>query len=92
MMRSGVADQPERKNKFLRPFPPRTGNPLNIFGPWEKLLDIFRQVPWLLAAWNLPSQIITQLKTLWRSNAREMTAPRFHHAKRPRKAKAPRPF
>jgi hypothetical protein len=92
MTRSGVADQPARTNQFLRPFPPRTANLLNIFDPWEKLLDIFRQVPWLLTAWNLPSQLITQLRTLWRANAREMTLPWFHHSKRPRKSKAPRPL
>ena len=77
MMRSGVADQPER-TKILRPFPAFTGN----------LLDIFRQVAWLLTACNLPSK----LRALWRVTAREMTAPRFDPSKRPRKAKAPKPF
>ena len=77
MMRSGVADQPERSNPIPRPFPALSGS----------LLAIFRQVAWLLAASNLPSK----LRTLWRLLAREMTAPLFHH-KRPRKAKTPRPF
>jgi hypothetical protein len=88
MMRSGVADQPERKNHFLRHFPGLTGNLLDIFRPGKKLRAIFRQVGWLLTACNLPSK----LGTLWRATAREITVPRFHHAKRPRKAKAPRPF
>lgn len=77
MMRSGVADQPERSNPIPRHFPALTGS----------LLTIFRQVAWLLAACNLPPQ----LRTLWRLIAGEMTAPLFHH-KRPRKAKTPRPF
>ena len=87
MTRSGVADQPERPNTFLRPFP-AAGSLFDIFRPGKQLRAIFRQVAWLLAAWNLPSQ----LRTLWRLIAREMTAPLFHHSKRPRKAKAPRPF
>jgi hypothetical protein len=41
-----------------------------------------------LTASNLPSK----LRTYWRVTDREMTAPRFDHSKRPRKAKAPRPF
>lgn len=77
MMRSGVADQPERPNQFLRPFPTIK----------ESLCAIFRQVAWLLTASNLPSK----LRTLWRLIALEITAPPFH-SKRPRKAKAPRPF
>ena len=88
MMRSGVADQPERPNKFLRPFPTLTGSLLDIFRPGKQLRAIFRQVAWLLTTCNLPSQ----LRTLWRLIAREMTAPLFHHSKRPRKAKSPRPF
>ena len=78
MTRSGVADQPERSNQFLRTFPLLMGS----------LRAISRPVAWLLTACNLPSK----LGTLWRATAREMTVPRFHHAKRPRKAKAPRPF
>ena len=88
MTRSGVADQPERTNQFLRPLPFFTGNLLDIFRPGKTLRSIFRQVAWLYSACNLPSK----LGTLWRATAREMTVPRFHHAKRPRKAKAPRPF
>jgi len=87
MTRSGVADQPERPNQFLRPFPAIGGSLLNIFRPGKNLRAIFRQVAWLLTACNLPSR----LRTLWRLIAREMTAPVFH-AKRPRKAKSPRPF
>ena len=87
MTRSGVADQPER-TKILRPFPAFTGNLLDIFRPGKKLRAIFRQVAWLLTACNLPSK----LRTLWRVTAREMTAPRFDPSKRPRKAKAPKPF
>ena len=88
MMRSGVADQPERPNQFLRPFPPLTGSLLHIFTPGEKLRAIFRQVAWLLTACTLPAF----LRTLWRLNAREITEPKFHRNKRPRKAKSPRPF
>jgi hypothetical protein len=90
MMRSGVADQPERTNQFLRPFPFPTlpGSLLGIFRPGKKLLAIFRQDAWLWAAYNLPAQ----LRTLWRSIAREITARRFHRSKKPRKAKSPRPF
>ena len=77
MMRSGVADQPERSNPSPRFFP--------TFAVGVRA--IFRQVAWLLTACNLP----TQIRTLWRLLAREMTSPRFH-SKRPRKAKAPRPF
>jgi hypothetical protein len=87
MMRSGVADQPERPNQFLRPFPALTKNLLDIFRPAKKLRAIFRQVAWLFTASNLPST----LRTLWRVIARQMTAPLFH-PKRPRKAKSPRPF
>ena len=87
-MRSGDADQPERTKPILRPFPAITANLLDIFRPGKQLRAIFRQVAWLLTACNLPSK----LGTLWRATAREMTVPRFHHAKRPRKAKAPRPF
>jgi hypothetical protein len=82
MMRSGVADQPERKKPILRPFAALTGS----------LLDIFVQAAWLLTASSLPSHLRTQLKRLWRIVAREMTVPRSHHSKRPRKAKSPRPF
>ncbi|MGA2903837.1 MAG: hypothetical protein ABSD98_08395 [Candidatus Korobacteraceae bacterium] len=88
MTRSGVADQPERTNQFLRPFPLLLGTLLGIFRPGKHLRAIFRQVAWLLTACNLPSQ----LRTLWRLVAREMTVPSFHHSKRPRKVKAPRPF
>ena len=88
MMRSGVADQPERPSQFLRPFPPLTGSLLHIFTPGEKLRAILRQAAWLWTACNLPAR----LRTLWRSMAREMTVPRFHRSKKPRKAKAPRPF
>jgi len=87
-MRSGVADQPERKVHFLRPFPPLTGSLLASFRPGEKLRAVFRQVAWLLTACNLPAK----LRTLWRLTAAELTAPTFHRSKRPRKAKAPRPF
>ena len=86
-MRSGVADQPERKNQFLRHFPALTGNLLDIFRPGKKLRAIFRQVAWLLTACNLPAK----LRTLWRLTARQMTEPPLHF-KRPRKAKSPRPF
>jgi len=88
MMRSGEADQPERSKPTLRHFPALTGNLLDIFRPGKQLRAIFRQVAWLLTACNLPSK----LGTLWRATAHEMTVPRFHNAKRPRKAKAPRPF
>jgi hypothetical protein len=77
MMRSGVADQPERSNPSPRLFP--------TFAVGVRA--IFRQVAWLMTACNLP----TQIRTLWRLLAREMTIPRSH-SKRPRKAKAPRPF
>ena len=87
MMRSGVADQPERKNHFLRHFPALTGNLLDIFRPGKQLRAIFRQVAWLLTACNLPAK----LRTLWRLTARQMTEPPIH-CKRPRKAKSPRPF
>jgi hypothetical protein len=53
-----------------------------------QLLPLFRQIGWLLTASNLPSK----LRTLWRLIAREMTEPKFASSKRPRKAKAPRPF
>ena len=76
-MRSGVADQPERSKPSPRHFP--------TFAVGVRA--IFRQVAWLLTACNLP----TQIRTLWRLLAREMTIPRTH-SKRPRKAKAPRPF
>ena len=88
MMRSGAADQPERSSPIPRPFPFFKGNLLDIYRLGSTLRAIFRQVAWLLTACNLPSK----LGTLWRATAREMTVPRFHHAKRPRKAKAPRPF
>ena len=76
MTRSGVADQPERQ--IHRPFPALTGG----------LLGLFKQVAWLLTASNLASK----LRTMWRVLAREMTEPHSHRSKRPRKAKAPRPF
>ena len=76
MMRSGVADQPERQ--IHRPLPALTGG----------LLGLFKQVAWLLTASNLASK----LRTMWRVVAREMTEPHTHRSKRPRKAKAPRPF
>jgi hypothetical protein len=41
-----------------------------------------------LTAHDLPAQ----LKKFWRLLAVELTQPRFHRTKRPRKAKAPRPF
>jgi hypothetical protein len=41
-----------------------------------------------LAASALPSK----LRTLWRIIAREITEPKFHRTKKPRKHKAPRPF
>ena len=88
MMRSGVAEQPERPSPFLRPFPFVKGKLLDIFKPGEILRAIFRQDAWLMWACNLPAQ----LRTLWRSIAREITLPRFHRSKKPRKAKAPRPF
>jgi len=86
-MRSGVADQPERPKPILRPFPTLMGNLLDIFRPAKPLRAIFRQLAWLMATSNLPSK----LRTLWRVTAREMTFG-FHHSKRPRKAKTPRPF
>jgi hypothetical protein len=55
---------------------------------WAGLLSLFRQVGWLLTASNLPSK----LKTLWRLIAREITEPRFHRSRKPRKVKAPKPF
>jgi hypothetical protein len=82
MTRSGVADQPERSNQFLRTFPLLMGS----------LRVISRPVAWLLTACNLPAQLGAQLRTLWRWMAREMTEPRFHRFKKPRKAKSPRPF
>ena len=88
MMRSGEAGQPERAKPTLRHFPALMGNLLDIFRPAQKLRAIIKQVAWLLTACNLPSK----LRTYWRVTAREMTAPRFDPSKRPRKAKAPRPF
>lgn len=88
MMRSGEAGQPERAKPTLRHFPALMGNLLDIYRPAQKLRAIIKQVAWLLTACNLPSR----LKTLWRLIAREVTAPLFHHSKRPRKAKSPRPF
>ena len=87
MMRSGEAGQPERAKPTLRHFPALMGNLLDIYRPAQKLRAIIKQVAWLLTACNLP----TQIRTLWRLLAREMTIPRSH-SKRPRKAKAPRPF
>ena len=83
-MRSGVADQPERK-PIPPPLPRPHGNLLDIFRPGEKLRAIFRQVAWLLTACNLPSQ----LRTLWRVIAREMTAPAFHRPSGRVRPKAP---
>jgi len=77
MTRSGVADQPERPTLIHR----------LLAASSEGALAIFRQAAWLLTACNLPAQ----LRALWRATARDITAPRFH-AKRPRKAKSPRPF
>jgi hypothetical protein len=77
MFRFGVAEHRKWPN-LLHTFRARTGS----------LLAIVRQVAWLLTARNLPST----LRTLWRLIAREITEPRFLHTKRPRKAKAPRPF
>jgi hypothetical protein len=36
--------------------------------------------------------ILLPIRTLWRLLAREMTEPRVHKTKKPRKHKAPRPF
>jgi len=92
MMRSGVADQPERSIQFLRPIPIWSGGLRAILrslpGFTRHVLAIYRQVAWLLSARNLPAL----LRTLWRVNAREMTSPMYHRTKRPRKAKSPRPF
>ena len=76
--RPGVAGQPGRTKPT-----PRKYQSLK-----PRLLSLFRQVGWLLTASNLPSK----LRTLWRLIARELTESKFHHSKRPRKAKAPRPF
>ena len=91
-MRSGVADQPERTNQFLRPLPAFTGNLLDIFRPGANLRAIFRQVAWLLTACNLRSQLATQLRTLWRSMARAVTIHKFRQSKPPRKTVIVRPF
>ena len=91
MTRSGVAGQPERPSQFLRPIPIWIAALRDLIRPSAfkgTLLAIFRQVAWLLTACNLPAQ----LRTWWRFNAREMTAPIFHGSKRPRKSKAPKPF
>jgi hypothetical protein len=88
MMRSGVAEQPERTSPFLRPIPFLKGKLPDIIKPGKTLRSIFRQDAWLWAARNLSAQ----LRTLWRSIAREITLPRFHRSKKPRKAKSPRPF
>jgi hypothetical protein len=90
MIRSGVADQPERTNQFLRPLPFLMGNLLDIFRPGANLRAIFRQVAWLYTACNLQSQIATQLRTLWRAMARDITISGLHP--KPHKGKAPRPF
>jgi hypothetical protein len=91
-MRSGVAGQPERSIQFLRPIPSWFGGLRAVLRPFPRftrnLLAIIRQVAWLLTTCNLPAQLIS----LWRLNAREMTAPLLHRSKRPRKAKSPRPF
>jgi len=91
-MRSGVADQPERTSRFLRPLPFLTGNLLDIFRPGKNLRAMFRQVAWLLTACNLPSRVVTQLRTLWRSMARELTVHRHRQSKPPRKTVILRPF
>ena len=92
MMRSGVADQPERSIQFLRPIPTWSGGLRAFLRPFpgfrRQLLALYRQVAWLVTACNLPAR----LRTLWRANAREMTTPIVHRSKRPRKAKSPRPF
>jgi hypothetical protein len=88
MTRSGVADEPERSSQTPRLFPFLTENLLCVFRPGKTLRSIFRQDAWLLMLCNLPAQ----LRTLWRSIAREITAPMFHRSKKPRKAKSPRPF
>jgi hypothetical protein len=92
MMRSGVADQPERSIQFLRPIPIWSGGLRALLRAFPRftrnLLVVYRQVAWLLTACNLPAR----LRTLWRVNAREMTTPTFHRSKRPSKAKSPRPF
>jgi len=87
MMRSGVADQPERSSPIPRPFPFFKGNLLDIYRLGSTLRAIFRQVAWLLTACTLPAK----LRALWRLTARQMTEPPIHF-KRPRKAKSPRPF
>jgi hypothetical protein len=70
------------------PLPCRCKQPARHLQAREKLPAIFRQIAWLTTVSNLPSK----LRTLWRVTAREITEPRLGHSKRPRKAKAPRPF
>jgi hypothetical protein len=40
----------------------------------------------------MAATVLLPIRTLWRLLAREMTEPKFHRTKKPRKAKAPRPF
>ena len=71
MMRSGVADQPERTNQFLRPFPFPSGKPAGHLQAGEKTA---RHLPaGCLALDGL--QPAGTAQNLWRSIAREMTAP-----------------
>jgi uncharacterized coiled-coil protein SlyX len=86
MTRFGDTDHTTRPKPI--PCPPLAVNLLDIFRPAKNLRAIFRQDAWLLTISSLPSM----LKKFWRVTAREITEPRFGHSKRPRKAKAPRPF
>ena len=87
-MRSGDAEHMARPNPILCPCPTLAANLLDVFRPAKNRHAIFRQDAWLSTMSNLPSK----LRTLWRVTAREITEPRLGHSKRPRKAKAPRPF
>jgi hypothetical protein len=84
---SGDAHHTAQPKPALRPCPAIIANLLDIFRPGKNLRAIFRQDAWLSTISNLPSK----LRALWRVTAREMTTPHVH-SKRPRKAKAPRPF
>jgi hypothetical protein len=84
----GDADHTARPKLILYPCPTLAANLPDVFRPGKNLRAIFRQIAWLTTFSNLPSK----LRTLWRVTAREITEPRFGHSKRPRKAKAPRPF
>lgn len=87
-MRSGDVEHMARPNPIPYPCPTLAANLLDVFRPAKNLHAIFRQDAWLSTISNLASK----LRTLWRVTAREITEPRFGHSKRPRKAKAPRPF